>query len=186
MGQFILMGRYRMIFDCCHPLLHVAKDLVNINKVFPKVQKYLKMAAVENAQKSLQVMVFRFYNNLKWDLVFLHALEPTYYVFRCFATLLSHQVSRIVCLDAAMFGQILSHSVAVGMASHRLPRQWFFQKRSDQGGFDRLYWLGYSRQWPCSTLRIILPHPPHHHQLFHHRPPTYASYSPHVLPNYIS
>ena len=54
-----------MIFDCCHPLLHVAKDLVNINKVFPKVQKYLKMAAVENAQKSLQVMVFRFYNNLK-------------------------------------------------------------------------------------------------------------------------
>ena len=57
------------------------------------------------------------------------------------------------------------------------------------------------------TLRIILPLPPHHHQLFHphpphhqlfhhlpphhhqlfhHRPPTYASYSPHVLPNYIS
>ena len=40
-----------------------------------------------------------------------------------------------------------------------------------------------SRQWPYPTLRINLPHPPHHHQLFPHRPPTYASYSPHVLPN---
>ena len=36
------------------------------------------------------------------------------------------------------------------------------------------------------TLRLILPSPPHHHQLFHHRPPTYASYSPNVLKNYIS
>ena len=46
--------------------------------------------------------------------------------------------------------------------------------------------LSYSSDKPCLTLHLILPHPPHHHQLFHHRPPTYASYSPNVLPNYIS
>ena len=40
-------------------------------------------------------------------------------------------------------------------------------------------------EWAMLTLRLILPSPPHH-QLFHHRPPTYASYSPNVLPNYIS
>ena len=41
----------------------------------------------------------------------------------------------------------------------------------------------YSSDEAYPTLRIILPLPPHHHQLFHHRPPTYASYSPDVLPN---
>ena len=39
-----------------------------------------------------------------------------------------------------------------------------------------------SRDRPCLTLRIILlPHPPHHHQLFHHRPPNICFLLPKCL-----
>ena len=48
------------------------------------------------------------------------------------------------------------------------------------------YVMNRSSDKPCLTLRIIHHLPPHPHQLFHHRPPTYASYSPNVLPNCIS
>ena len=58
---------------------------------------------------------------------------------------------------------------------------WFL--RLFLGGAYIQYMIYYSSDKAYLTLRIILPHPPHHHQLFHHRPPTYASYSPNVLPN---
>ena len=120
MGQFILVRRYCKIFGCCHPvflLFDVTKHHVDMKKMFSKVPKYLKLGCFEKAEKKFTShVVALFQKSLKWDSVVLHAMKPTHNVFRCFATLFSHQVSRIVCLDAAMFGQILSHSVAVGSA----------------------------------------------------------------------
>ena len=180
MGQFILVRRYCKIFGCCHPvflLFDVTKHHVDMKKSFPKSQSISSLGASKRPKKVYKSCVALFQKSLKWDSVVLHAMKPTHNVFRCFATLFSHQVSRIVCLDAAMFGQILSHSVAVGMQwavltdEHlwatgmttflcqgesrdkretesligRVPlRPWFQRKKLDQGGWDRIYWLGYT------------------------------------------
>ena len=49
-----------------------------------------------------------------------------------------------------------------------------YQKSNEINNHDFDMLKSYSSEWAMLTLRLILPSPPHHHQLFHHRPPTYA------------
>ena len=51
---------------------------------------------------------------------------------------------------------------------------------NSQCGFSWDSWISYSSDEAYPTLRIILPLPPHHHQLFHHHPPHHQLF--HHLP----
>lgn len=131
-------------------------------------------ASKRPTKKFTSHVVALFQKSLKWDSVILHAMKPTHNVFRCSATLqppgVTHRMFRCghvwadfeslscsgQCLLMSIYEQRGWRLFAVrvsleiqerhrDMASRGLPlRPWFQRKRSDQGGFDRIYWRGYT------------------------------------------